>query len=93
MQRLAAMEKLMLASPDQQISLTDPDSRSMATSGLQSFVGKCTQGRRRRWPVDMTSDRDTTGSLKSSRRLKEVGVYAIPSQRIQTGRPGDLRTG
>ncbi len=25
MQRLAAMEKLMLASPDQQISLTDPD--------------------------------------------------------------------
>src|SRR5262249_52623541 len=33
MQRLAAMEQLMLASPDQQISLTDPDSRSMATSG------------------------------------------------------------
>src|SRR2546429_8016407 len=33
MQRLGAMEKLMLASPDQQISLTDPDSRSMATSG------------------------------------------------------------
>ena len=33
MQRLAAMEKLMLAAPDQQISLTDPDSRSMATSG------------------------------------------------------------
>jgi hypothetical protein len=60
---------------------------------VQSFVGKCTQGRRRRWPVDTTSDRDTTGSLKSSRRLKEVGVYAIPSQRIQTGRPGDLRTG
>src|SRR6478752_8304955 len=27
------MERLMLASPDQQISLTDPDSRSMATSG------------------------------------------------------------
>ena len=44
-------------------------------------------------PVDMTSDRDTTGSLKSSRRLKEVGAYAIPSQRIQTGRPGDFRTG
>src|SRR5262249_22930116 len=30
MQRLAAMERSMLASPDQQISLTDPDSRSMA---------------------------------------------------------------
>ena len=30
MQRLAVMEKMMLASPDQQISLTDPDSRAMA---------------------------------------------------------------
>ena len=38
MQRLAAMEKLMLASPDQQVSLTDPDSRSMATSGRGSGV-------------------------------------------------------
>ena len=38
MQRLAALEKQMLASPDQQISLTDPDSRSMATSGRGSGV-------------------------------------------------------
>jgi transposase len=38
MQRLAALEKLMLASPDQQVSLTDPDSRSMATSGRGSGV-------------------------------------------------------
>ncbi len=38
MQRLAAMEKMMLASPDQQISLPDPDSRSMATSGRGSGV-------------------------------------------------------
>jgi transposase len=37
-QRLAAMEKLMLASPNQQVSLTDPDSRSMATSGRGSGV-------------------------------------------------------
>ena len=41
MQRLATMEKLMLASPDQQISLTDPDSRSMATSGRGSGVVGC----------------------------------------------------
>src|SRR6516225_3489943 len=33
MKKLDAIEKQMLASPDQQISLTDPDSRSMATSG------------------------------------------------------------
>src|SRR6266446_4799220 len=35
-ERLRAIEKEMLASPDQQISLTDPDSRSMATSGRGS---------------------------------------------------------
>jgi hypothetical protein len=37
-ERLKAVEKEMLASPDQQISLTDPDSRSMATSGRGSGV-------------------------------------------------------
>jgi transposase len=37
-QRLRAIEKAMRASPDQQISLTDPDSRSMATSGRGSGV-------------------------------------------------------
>jgi len=31
--RLTALEKDMLSTPDQQISLTDPDARSMATSG------------------------------------------------------------
>jgi transposase len=36
--KLAAIEKRMLAAPDQQISLTDPDSRSMATSGRGSGV-------------------------------------------------------
>src|SRR5258707_10056398 len=38
LQRLKAIEKEMLASPDQQISLTDPDSRSMATSGRGSGI-------------------------------------------------------
>jgi transposase len=38
LQRLKAIEKAMLVSPDQQISLTDPDSRSMATSGRGSGV-------------------------------------------------------
>src|SRR2546426_7029430 len=37
-ERLKAIEKAMLGSPDQQISLTDPDSRSMATSGRGSGV-------------------------------------------------------
>src|SRR3954451_19984313 len=34
--RLKAIEQEMLAAPDQQISFTDPDSRSMATSGRGS---------------------------------------------------------
>jgi hypothetical protein len=38
MQKLEAYEKVMLASPDLQISLTDPDCRSMATSGRGSGV-------------------------------------------------------
>jgi transposase len=36
MRRLKVLEARMLATPDQQISLTDPDSRSMATSGRGS---------------------------------------------------------
>jgi transposase len=38
MDKLFAYERQMLTSPDQQISLTDPDSRSMATSGRGSGV-------------------------------------------------------
>src|SRR5262245_39938242 len=38
MDKLAAIEKQVLASADQQLSLTDPDSRSMATSGRGSGV-------------------------------------------------------
>ncbi len=36
MQRLEKLEARMLATPDKQISLTDPDARSMATSGRGS---------------------------------------------------------
>jgi transposase len=38
MEKLSAYETEMLASPDQQISLTDPDARSMATSGRGSGI-------------------------------------------------------
>ena len=37
-QRLNGLKAQMLAAPDQQISLTDPDSRSMATSGRGSGI-------------------------------------------------------
>ena len=39
MAKLAAIEKQLLASPDQQVSFTDPDSRSMATSGRWRQAG------------------------------------------------------
>ena len=38
MQRLQVLETQMLAAPDRQVSLTDPDARSMATSGRGSGV-------------------------------------------------------
>jgi transposase len=38
MQALKAMEPLVAASPDGQVSLTDPDARSMATSGRGSGI-------------------------------------------------------
>jgi transposase len=38
MRRLVGLRAVMLATPDQQISLTDPDARSMATSGRGSGV-------------------------------------------------------
>ena len=38
MRRLKALETQMLASPDQQISLSDPDARAMATSGRGSGI-------------------------------------------------------
>ena len=38
MRRLQVLKVTMLATPDQQISLTDPDARSMATSGRGSGV-------------------------------------------------------
>jgi hypothetical protein len=38
MVKLATIEAQMLASPDRQVSFTDPDSRSMATSGRGSGV-------------------------------------------------------
>jgi transposase len=38
MQRLIGLQAVMLAAPEQQVSLTDPDARSMATSGRGSGV-------------------------------------------------------
>jgi len=62
--RLRAIEKQMLASPDQQISLIDPDSRSMATSGRGSgMVG-----------YNVQTAVDTTNHLIVAHEVTNVGT-------------------
>src|SRR5437899_4502085 len=59
MQRLKGLEARMLAAPDQQVSLTDPDSRSMATSGRGSGVVGLQRAGRGRYRA--SSDRHARG--------------------------------
>jgi hypothetical protein len=62
--RLAAIEKALLACPDKQISLTDPDCRSMATSGRGSgMVANSVQ-----------SAVDTTNHLIVAHEVTNVGT-------------------
>ena len=56
MGKLAVYEKQMLASPDQQISLTDPDSRSMATSGRGSGHRRLQRASRRGYRASSDCD-------------------------------------
>src|SRR6266850_858561 len=62
--RLKAIEKEMLAAPDQQISFTDPDSRSMATSGR----GSGTVG------YNVQAAVDTTNHLIVAHQVTNVGT-------------------
>jgi transposase len=62
--RLKAIETQMLAAPDQQISFTDPDSRSMATSGRGSgMVG-----------YNVQTAVDTTNHLIVAHEVTNVGT-------------------
>ena len=62
-QRLKAIEKQVLASPDGQISLTDPDCRSMATSGRGSGMVA----------YNVQSAVDTTNHLIVAHEVTNVG--------------------
>lgn len=83
MQRLEVYEK-MLASPDQQISLTDPDSRSMATSGRGSgVVGYNVQvAVETENHLIVTHDVTTSGSDRS--QLARIGKAAKAILRTET---------
>src|SRR5205814_4188987 len=62
--RLKAIEKVMLVAPDQQVSFTDPDSRSMATSGRGSgMVG-----------YNVQAAVDTTNHLIVAHEVTSVGT-------------------
>ena len=62
--RLKAIEKVMLAAPDHQVSFTDPDSRSMATSGRGSgIVG-----------YNVQAAVDTTNHLIVAHEVSNVGT-------------------
>ena len=64
MKRLAAIEKAVLASPDKQISLTDPDCRSMATSGRGSGMVA----------YNVQSAVDTTNHLIVAHEVTNIGT-------------------
>jgi hypothetical protein len=79
MGKLAVYEKQMLALPDQQISLADPDRRSMATSGQGSGVVG--------YNVQVAVDTDhhlivahegtTSGSKRSTHRQRPLRLRAV----------------
>ena len=77
MAKLATYEKQRLAATNQQISLTDPDSRSMATSECGSGV------------VGYNVQVASMQSIISSSRTKAVtmGIHFEPTNSATTGAP------
>jgi len=86
---LNAIEKEMLASPNQRISLTDPDSRSMATS--RARLGRCWLQRAGRRGYRASSDRHTGGdqyrlgveviTFNANAEDEFEGIFATMAQR------------
>src|SRR5437773_1944730 len=79
MQALKVMEQTVQDAPDQQVSLTDPDARSMATSGKgTATVGlQCTDHRRRRAPSDRGPRGDEPGQRLQPARDYRASVTAL----------------
>jgi transposase len=94
MRWLQTMEAKIAASPDGQVSLTDPDARSMATSGRGSgMVGYNVQS-----AVDADQSRDPAqrraGTVSSNQRRSSGVGPGVASEAMQAGlpsRPGQDR--
>ena len=91
MGKLAAIEKQMLASPDQQISLTDPDSRSMATSGRGYFNGAeilaCHEA-----DITVTLPKPMTSGAKSEGRFGKQDFVYLPYEDVYRCPAGERLT-
>jgi hypothetical protein len=81
--RLAAIEKALLASPDKQISLTDPDCRSMATSGRGSGMVA----------YNVQSAVDTTNHLIVAHEVTNVGTDRSQLATMAQAAKAALRSG
>src|SRR3546814_6031647 len=72
MNRLAALDAQMREAPDQQVSLTDPDSRSMATRFRRGGLRRAGSGR----------SEEHTSELQSLMRIS-YAVFCLKKKKIQ----------
>ena len=86
MKRLAAYEKKMLSSPDQQISSTDPDSRSNGNEWARLWGRRLQRasGRNVKVAVELIVTHDVTTSGSDRAQLSRVGKAAKAVMQVDT---------
>ena len=84
MKRLAAYEKKMLASPDQQISSTDPDSRGNEWARLWGRRLQRASGRNVKVAVELIVTHDVTTAGADRAQLSRVGKAAKAVMQVDT---------